>query len=246
MLRATCSALGLLLVLSGCGAPATTPSTTPDLTGIWTLDSLGKAGAAINGVGDFPQTAPFTPLAREKLAAYHALVDPTGDSPGAHCVTHGMPLTIFLGGGYPVEFIQRPEQLTIIYETHNEVRRVFLDGRRIDPADILPSRGGISYGHWEGDTLVVETIGLKEAIDQGTAHGENARIIERYTPSTREGLRRLAVEVTIEDPEFYTEPPTLKREYTELQEGRMLDYDCTEPDWEEHLQRLREQQGTAK
>jgi hypothetical protein len=244
MLRATFSALGLLLILSGCGSSASAPST-PDLTGVWTLDAHGKAGAALNGVGDFERTAPFTPLAREKLAAYHALVDPTGDSPGAHCVTHGMPLAIFLGGGYPVEFIQRPEQLTIIYETHNEVRRVFLDGRRVDPADILPSRGGISYGHWEGDTLVVETIGLKEAIDQGTAHSENARIIERYTPSTRDGMKRLAVEVTIHDPEFYTEPPVLKREYTQLQEGRMLDYDCTEPDWEEHLEKLREQQGAA-
>src|SRR5690349_19808552 len=139
MLRATFSALGLLLFLSGRGSSASAPSK-PDLTGIWTLDAQGKAGAALTGVGGLERTAPFTPLAREKLAAYHALVDSTRDSPGAHCVTHGMPLAIFLGGGYPVEFIQRPEQLTIIYETHNEVRRVFLDGRRVDPADILPSR----------------------------------------------------------------------------------------------------------
>jgi hypothetical protein len=60
-------------------------------------------------------------------------------------------------------------------------------------------------------------------------------------------MQRLAVEVTIEDPEFYTEPPVLKREYTQLQEGRMLDYDCTEPDWDEHLESLRgKQQGAAK
>jgi hypothetical protein len=150
-----------------------------------------------------------------------------------------MPLAVFLGGGYPVEFIQRPEQLTIIYETHNEVRRVFLDGRRIDPRDVLPSRGGVSYGHWEGDTLVVETTGLVESVDQATAHGENARIVERYTPFERDGMRRLRVEVTIHDPEFYTEPPTITREYTELAEGRMLDYSCPEPDWEEHLEELR-------
>jgi hypothetical protein len=201
----------------------------------------GKAGAALNGPGDFERTAPFTPLARARLAEYHALVDSTGDTPGAHCVPHGMPLAVFLGGGYPVEFVQRPEQLTIIYETHNEVRRVFLDGRRIDPKDILPSRGGTSWGRWEGDTLVVETTGLQESIDQATAHSEHARIVERYTPLMRDGLRRLSLELTIHDPQFYTEPPTVKREYTELRSGRMLDYACTEPDWEDHLERLRQQ-----
>jgi hypothetical protein len=219
---------------------ACTAAAAADLTGIWTLDPQGRAGAALNGPGDFERTAPFTPLARRKLAEYHALVDPSGDTPGAHCVPHGMPLAVFLGGGYPVEFIQRPEQLTLIYETHNEVRRVFLDGRRIDPKDILPSRGGFSTGRWDGDTLVVETTGLAESIDQPTAHGENARIVERYTPLTRDGLKRLRVEVTIHDPEFYTSPPVLMREYTQLREGRMLDYNCTEPDWEAHLEQLRQ------
>jgi hypothetical protein len=230
------------LLLSACGAKQ---PTTPDLTGLWTLDANGRAGAARNGPGDFEKTAPFTAEARQKLAEYHSLVDADGLTPGAHCVPHGMPLAVFLGGGYPVEFIQRPEQLTIIYETYNEVRRVFLDGRKVAPEDILPSRGGMSWGHWEGDTLVVETIGLKESIDQPTAHSENARIIERYTPRpTVDGLRRLDVEVTIEDPEFYTQPATLKRQYTQLREGRMLDYNCTEPDWEDYLDSLRaKQQG---
>ncbi|MEY2852956.1 MAG: hypothetical protein RL030_88 [Pseudomonadota bacterium] len=230
--------VALLLLCVSCAATAAPP----DLTGLWTMQPNGKAGAALNGPGDFERTAPFTPLARKKLAEYHALVDPSGDSPGAHCVPHGVPLALFLGGGYPVEFVQRPEQLTIIYETHNEVRRVFLDGRRIDPADILPSRGGVSWGRWDGKTLVVETTGLKESIDQATAHSEDARIVERYTPVVRDGLRRLNVEVTIHDPAFYSSPPTIRREYTQLQEGRMLDYDCTEPDWDEYLDKLREQQ----
>lgn len=214
----------------------------PDLSGMWALQPDGKAVAALNGVGDFQKTAPFTPAARAKLEEYHSLVDPTGDSPGAHCVPGGMPISIFLGGGYPVEFVQRPEQLTIIYETHNEVRRVFLDKRRINPDEVLPSRGGISFGHWEGNTLVVETTGLKESIDQPTAHSENARIIERYTPFTEKGLKRLKVEVTIDDPAFYTSRPTITRTYTQLQGSRMLDYDCTEPDWEDHLDNLRQQQ----
>lgn len=237
-------AVAALAVLAGCGSrEAGNENRVPDLTGIWVMDANGRAGAALNGVGDFEKTAPFTPVARAKLDEYHALVDPTGDTPGAHCVPHGMPLTVFLGGGYPVEFIQRPEQLTIIYETHNEVRRVFLDGRQIDPADVLPSRGGMSWGHWEGDTLVVETTALTESIDQATAHSANARIIERYTPRLDNGVRRMRVEVTIEDPEFYTEPPVLEREYTEMREGRMLDYNCVEPLWEDYLDELRRKRG---
>jgi hypothetical protein len=238
MLRRLQVAGGVILLLSIAGIATAAP---PDLTGIWTMQADGRAGAALNGPGDFETTAPFTPLARRKLAEYHALVDATGDTPGAHCVPHGMPLAVFLGGGYPVEFVQRPEQLTIIYETHNEVRRVFLDGRHIDAKDILPSRGGTSFGRWEGETLVVETTGLTESIDQPTAHSADARIVERYTPHTEDGPQRLRVAVTIHDPAFYTTPPTLTRQYTRLVEGRMLDYNCTEPDWEEHLERLRQQ-----
>nr|PZN69106.1 MAG: hypothetical protein DIU62_03195 [Pseudomonadota bacterium] len=203
------------------------------------MDPNGRAGASLNGVGNFQETAPFTAEARAKVAEYQALVEGTGDTPGGFCVPHGVPLAVFLGGGYPVEFIQRPEQLTIIYETHNEVRRVFLDGRHIDPEDILPSRGGTSWGHWEGNTLVVETIGLAQSVDIPTIVSEEARVIERYTPFERDGLKRLKVEVTIEDPRFYTEPVTLEREYTELVEGRMLDYNCVEPFWLDHLEELR-------
>jgi hypothetical protein len=230
-----------MLILCAACADRSTPQP-PDLTGIWTLNDEGRAGASINGVGNFQDTAPFTPHAQRLVAEYRALVDPTGDTPGGHCVPHGMPLVVFLGGGYPVEFVQRPEQLTMIYETHNQVRRVFLDGRHIDPADVLPSRAGLSRGRWEGDTLVVETTGLVESIDQATAHSANARIIERYTPVTEGGMRRLNVAVTIDDPEFYTAPVTLERQYTELQEGGMLDYNCTEPGWEDHLEKLRSAQ----
>lgn len=242
MLKSLHLALATALLLAACA-----PKPPPDLTGIWTLNAQGRAGASLNGPGDFEKTAAFTPMAREKLAEYHSLVDAAGDSPGAHCVPHGVPLTIFLGGGYPVEFIQRPEQLTIIYETHNEVRRVFLDGRKIDPADIIPSRDGVSWGRWEGDTLVVETIGLQESIDQATAHSEDARVIERYTLlPVRDGLRRMQVEMTIEDPAFYTSPPTVKREYTQLREGRMMDYDCPEEAWVDHLDTLRQQKNAQK
>ena len=116
-------------------------------------------------------------------------------------------------------------------------------GPRVDPADLIPSRDGYSVGHWEGDTLVVETTGLKESVDQVTAHSEDAKIIERYTlgKDGESGRSLLKGEVTIVDPTFYTKPATFTRQWTTLVDGRMMVYDCTEPAWEDHLDELRKQ-----
>ena len=143
-----------------------------------------------------------------------------------------------------MEFIQRPEQITIIYEAHTEVRRIYMTGAKVDPADLIPSRDGYSTGHWEGDTLVVETTGLKESVDQATAHSEDAKIIERYTRARR--IRRRASEVlsgdvTIVDPAFYSKPAGFTRKWAPLVNGRMMVYDCVEPAWEDHLDELRKQ-----
>ena len=82
---------GACLLLSVCLSAAAAP---PDLTGIWTFQPNG--GPALNGPGNFAETAPFTPEARTKIAEYRKLVDPTGDSPGAHCVQAGMPSALML------------------------------------------------------------------------------------------------------------------------------------------------------
>ena len=214
----------------------------PDLTGVWTASRDGSGGPARdNFAASFNASASFTPEAKSKIAGYRALVDAAGDSPGAHCVGTGMPGALLLGGGYPMEFIQRPEQITIIYEAHSEVRRIYLVGPKVDPADLIPSRDGYSTGHWDGDTLVVETTGLKESVDQVAAHSEDAKIIERYTlgKDGESGRSILKGEVSIVDPTFYTKPASFTRQWTTLVDGRMMVYDCTEPAWEDHLDELR-------
>ncbi|MEN9705681.1 MAG: hypothetical protein RLZZ393_1560 [Pseudomonadota bacterium] len=231
--------LSALVCALGLSAAIAAP---PDLTGIWTASRDGKGGPARdNFAATFNDAAQFTPLARAKIAEYRALVDETGDSPGAFCVPTGMPGALLLGGGYPMEFIQRPEQLTIVYEAHSEVRRIYLAGPNVDPADLIPSRDGYSTGRWEGDTLVVETTGLKESVDQVAVHSEDAKIVERYTLETdpRTGRRLLAAQVTIIDPAFYATPPTFTRTWAPLDNGRMMVYDCSEPAWEDHLDLLR-------
>lgn len=221
---------------------------TPDLSGIWTASRDGRGGPAReNFAAEFAATASFTAEAKAKIAEYRALVEESGDSPGAWCVPTGMPGALLLGGGYPMEFIQRPEQLTILFEAHAEVRRIYLAGPKVDPADLLPSRDGYSTGRWEGDTLVVETIGLKESVDQVVAHSEDAKLVERFRldkdPQT--GQRLLKAEVTVIDPAFYTKPASFTRVWAAAENGRMMDYDCTEPAWEDHLDTLRRQARAA-
>jgi hypothetical protein len=206
----------------------------PDFSGVWTSYRGGPFGPT------WPQNAPYTDEAREKIAAYRALVDGTGATPGEFCVGTGMPGSMLGSGGYPMEIIQRPEQVTIIYEAHTEIRRVYIEGPQVDPRDLFPTRNGFSTGWWEGETLVVETTHLKEAVDQNSAHSDEAHIVERYRLGDSEDGRKLLIaELTMTDPRFYEEPVTVTKTWQAMEGGRMLHYECTEPDWEDFLDERR-------
>ncbi len=209
----------------------------PDFSGVWT--NFGGPGF---GGARWPQNAPFTDEARAKVADYRRLVDGTGATPGEYCVGTGMPGSMLGSGAYPMEIIQRPEQITIIYEAHTEIRRVYMDGRDVDVGDLFPTRNGFSTGYWDGDTLVIETFALMEQVDQAAAHSDQARIVERYTLGRNDAGRRIiSAELTMTDPVFYTAPVTVTKQWAELANGRMLHYECNEPDWEDFLnQRRRE------
>ena len=186
--------------------------------------------------------------AKQMRTRYEALVAPAGDTPGGFCVGYGMPASMLRSGGYPMEIIQRPEQITVIYELHNELRRIYLDGRKPDPADLFPTRNGYSTGRWEGDTLVVETVALKQAVDQASAHSDTAVVVERYRlGSDAEGRKILTAEVTLTDPVFYTEPVTATKVWVAAESDvEMLTYECTEPEWDEYLEHLQSAIETAK
>jgi hypothetical protein len=222
----------LVAVLAGAmlAAGSAAASDPPDFSGVWTSFGGGGFGAR------WPQNAPLTAEARDKVAEYRRLIEGTGATPGGFCVGTGMPGSMLGSGGYPMEILQRPEQITIIYEAHTEIRRVYMDGRDVDPDELFPTRNGFSTGYWDGDTLVIETFALKEQVDQAAAHSEEARIVERYSLSRNEqGRRIITAELTMTDPAFYTEPVTVTKQWAELPNGRMLHYECTEPDWEDFL-----------
>lgn len=213
----------------------------PDLTGIWAQYS-GPSGAPLGGRR--PQL-PLTPLGRQKLADYQRLVGPD-DTPGAHCLGSGMPESMMFSGIYPMEIIQRPEQITIIYEAHSEIRRLYFAGHILAPEDRVPSRNGYSTARWEGDTLVVETSSLKEQEDQMYPHSDQASILERYhVQQQADGGRALTADWTLTDPLFYTQPVHAQKKWSLDPHGVLLPYECNEEGWLDHLQQLRARAGKS-
>src|SRR5688572_17579852 len=141
----------------------------PDWSGVW---SPG-VGAGSRTTATPPK---LTPAGQALLDAFEA-----GKAEGrnlqtqaANCVPNGMPGIMRLP--YPIEFIYSPGRVNILIETYSEIRRIYVDGRPL-PEDPDPFFNGHSVGHWEGDTLVIDTIGIHPMVQ--VVSGINA------TPNTR-------------------------------------------------------------
>ena len=111
---------------------------------------------------------------------------------------------LILGGAtYPLEIVQRPEQITMLYELHNDVRRIYFGARNVPVPDRIPGRNGYSSGRWEGETLVVETTQLVEQLDQRFPHSAEARVVERFhLAAGAKGERVPVIDMTLTDPRF--------------------------------------------
>jgi hypothetical protein len=240
--------LVIVLVLAAPGSDPLGAQSHPDFTGVWTdyVDPQQPAGRA-GGVPGPALDLPLAADARQKVESYRKLVAPTGDTPGAYCLGPGMPSVLFGGATYPMEIIHKPEQVTIIHELHNDVRRIYLGSRSVPEADRLPGRNGYSSAHWEGDTLVVETTKLVEQVDQRYPHSDRARVVERYQLTTSPpGERVLVVDMTMTDPGFYTRPVTGQKKWVEVPNGHLLPYDCAEEGWLKHLDELERSAAEAQ
>ena len=211
----------------------------PDLTGVWTDYVEPQPNVAAGGQGGLAPNLPFTDEARRKSDAYRKLVSATGDTPGGFCLGPGVPSIILGGATYPMEIVQRPEQITILYELHNDVRRIYFGARNAPEADRLPFRNGYSTGRWEGATLVVETTHLVEQVDARYPHSAQARVVERYSLATgAKGERVLVIDFTLTDPVFYTQPVTAQKKWMAVPNGHLLPYDCAEEGWRIRLEQL--------
>jgi hypothetical protein len=179
-----------------------------DFTGIWSRTSSGIAKVHLD----------YTPAAQAVVDEYHYL-----DDPALRCVSPG--LVRVSGWPYPLEIVQNEHQVTILYESFHEVRRIHLDGRGY-PKDLPPRSMGYSLGRWDGSTLVVETEMLTAGfVDlNGQPLSENARVVERM--SLGDGGNTLRSELTLYDPDNYNRPITRFRAWTKTPGTVILEYDC--------------------
>jgi hypothetical protein len=167
----------------------------PDLSGVWYAQRPIDAGK--------PEPLPWVEaLLRERTA------NNSKDAPGAHCLTRGVTAA---GALFPYKLVQTPTLLVMLFEDDiPSHRQVFLDGRG-HPKDPNPSWMGHSIGRWEGDVLVIDTVGFNDRswLDpQGHPHTEKMRVTERLR---RPDLGHLEIEFTIDDPGAYKKPWTMKR-----------------------------------
>lgn len=140
------------------------------------------------------------------------------------CLPGGVPEMV-LGSPYPTQFIEMPGQITILYEMYNHFRIIYMNGKH--PEDPDPTYMGHSIGRWEGDTLVVDTIGLTDrtTIDEvGMPHSEDLRVTERYR---RVDNNTLEIIVTINDPKTFSQPWDTKAIYKAAAPGaKMIEFIC--------------------
>jgi len=194
------------------GPAPRTPDGKPDLSGVWYAQRPVDPGK--------PEPLPWAEALLKERAANNSK-----DSPGAHCLPRGITNA---GALFPYKLVQTPGLLVMLFEDDiPSHRQVFLDGRSY-PKDLNPRWMGYSSGHWEGDALVVETVGFDDRswlTAQGHPHTDMMRLTERFR---RPDLGHLEIEITIDDPAAYAKPWVVKR-VSDLDAGDDIgEYVCTE------------------
>jgi hypothetical protein len=214
----------------------------PDFSGSWTTYRGGGGPGAFSA----PQgEIKLTEKAQAARKDYISVTEGTNHGPGNACVGYGMPASVLGSGGYPMEIIQRPEQLFVVYEAHNEIRRIFIGDEAGDPDKFFPERNGYSTARWEGDRLIVETTRLKTQVDTRYPHSDQATIREVYylDKPLEDGTRVLVNELTMTDPAWLQEPFKTVKRWQELKDYHVLTYECPEPKWLDELEGLYEKAG---
>jgi hypothetical protein len=148
----------------------------------------------------------------------------------------GFPLAGLLSE--PIKIVQSPRLTMVLYEVENLHRQIYTDGRKFPQEFVLPAYMGYSVGHWEGETLVVETAGFndKTPLDAiGHPHSESLRVVERFH---RRDFGHLDVEMTFDDPEMYAKPFTIKVPHDLLPDSDIFEMFCNENEKDrEHLKK---------
>lgn len=194
--------------------PPVMPDGKPDLSGIWLI-----------GNDPFPEKRVAHPWAEELAESRR---ESSGiDSPHNQCLPGGPPIP---GGAAPfmAKFVQKDDLMVILFEDYPGFRQVFMDGRK-HPEYPNPSWMGHSIGHWEGDTLVIDTVGYNDRGWIGTyPRTEELHIIERYS---RPEYGRINLEMTVEDPKVFVKPWVRNKSYYLVPQAELIEFVCENNKW---------------
>lgn len=189
----------------------------PDLSGIWNPDRhfIYDISTALKPGDSLPLQPWAAELTKKRMSK---------DDPEANCLPTGVPRM----APYPWKIVQTPSLIVFLFEGNiHSYRQIFMDGRG-HPSDSDPTWYGDSIGHWEGDTLVVDTTGFNDKFWFDFAahpHTDKLHITERYH---RTDMGHLESEVTIDDPGAYTKPFTLYGHFPLQLDTEILEYICNE------------------
>ena len=227
--------LGLLVFSSSIHAQEysvpRTPDGNPDLQGVWQAINTAvwdiqdhssqwgmPAGQGVVVGNDLPYQA--SALEKRQINYENRLTD----DPEANCKMVGVPRITYMP--YPFQIIQTPNQIVMTYEWVHSIRNIYMNSEH--PEGPIQWYMGDSRGYWDGDTLVVDVVHFTDETwfdRSGNYHGEGLHVIERYT---RLGPDHMQYDVTVEDPEIFTEPwhmsmPLYRRQEENI---RILEYEC--------------------
>ncbi|MDP9013408.1 MAG: hypothetical protein M3O41_12255 [Pseudomonadota bacterium] len=222
-------AMLLLGALSAQGAAKQVKKVAPaDFSGVWALSP--KQGRTYDPDAGLKQQPPLKPEWKEQWDKTRArqVAGMRVWDPLSRCLPPGMPRT--MSGSYPMEILMTPGRVTVLTELYNETRRIWTDGRGHPPPDELEyTFVGDSVGHWEGDTLVVDTVGVREesVLDvMFIPHSDQAHFTERARLKSKDELDWT---ITMEDPVVYTKPWTVTRKFVRAPPGEgVREFVCAE------------------
>jgi len=227
------------------------PDGKPDFSGLWHVALRNPCNAALNrfsgcteiggsplardlGV-NLPGGLPYQPWAAEIVKQRAA--DDSRDDPHVRCLPDNPPR--HWGLPHLNKLVHTPKLLVVLYEVNAMYRQIFTDGRPL-PEDPTPGWNGYSTARWEGDTLVVQTIGFRDSlwIDlHGSPMSDAAKMTERLR---RPNYGTLDVEITVDDPKVYTQPWTVRMDQVIELDTDLIDEFCLENEKSyERMQRSR-------
>src|SRR5215468_4591746 len=211
----------LMLALAQLNTYARQNSTNiPDITGSWER----ARDASIPAASQPPLKPQYMKEYQAKLQALRE-ANQKGQPIADHvvmCLPDGMPG--MMSGPFPMEILQSKGQVTIIQEAYTQVRRILLDREQKPIDDVEPGFYGRSVGHWEGSTLVVDTVGVKDnVLYQNVPHSKDMRIKERISLGANGIMRD---DITVEDPAVLEKPWMFTFGYRRMQDYQLLEYIC--------------------